>query len=569
MHIEQLGIRNFRGIKKLLWAPNRGLNCLVGPGDSGKTTVLDAIEMLFAERTNVNFDDLDFYDSTPANSIRITAVVGRLPTEYLREGRYGLLLSGYNEETCQWAPEPHEANGYAPVLTLQLDVDESFEPTWSIYIPTDTADKTQRLKFADRKEMAPARLGAYATRHLSWGKGSALSRVGAHPERLPASLNALLRGARDAFAEDSADTFAEVVKSITPALKNLGVDVRGELAANLDHTSFSANASGVALHDGNIPLRCMGTGSSRLAVAALQSTDSAGRHMFLVDELEFGLEPHRISLLMSYLRKRVEASGQVFTTTHSTATLREARFEEVFVCRRDADSGEMIVSPASTAATPALAAKQYIRDKGEALLARTVLVCEGQTEVALLKGFAEGADLLFQARNAALIDGGGANTPAVALHFAQLGYRTAILSDSDVPLAPKVAQTLAEANIPHFEWGDTRCTEQELMLGLDFPQRRDVLFRMAREVGEPRMLGEVSGAFRQRFDSIDQLTACLVDNDFARQLGGIAHSGKWIKKDYDLCFEIGAQVVNWQYVLGGGSMVDKLQKIFDWLAPHD
>ncbi|UVS99856.1 ATP-dependent nuclease [Burkholderia glumae] len=569
MHIEQLEISNFRGIKKLIWQPGRGLNCLVGPGDSGKTTVLDAIEVLFAERTNINFDDLDFYDSSPANTIRIRAVVGKLPTDYLREGRYGLFLSGFNPKARSWAPEPDEANGVLPALTLQLRVDESFEPTWSIYFARDAADTTQRLKFADRKEMAPARLGAYATRHLSWGKGSALSRVGAHPEKLPASLNALLRGARDAFAEDSAETFAEVVESIRPALAGLGVDVREELAANLDHTSFSASASGVALHDGKIPLRCMGTGSSRLAVAALQSVESAGRHLFLVDELEFGLEPHRISLLMSHLRKRVEASGQAFITTHSTATLREARFDEVFVCRRDAASGEMSISPASSTATPALAAKQYIRDKGEALLARTVLVCEGQTEVALLKGFAEGASLPFQARNAALIDGGGANTPNVALHFAELGYRTAVLSDSDVPLGPKVEQSLAAANIPHFEWGDTRCTEQELMLGLDLPQRQAVLVRMAREVGEPRLLGEASGEFRQRFDSIDQLGARLADNEFARQFGGIAHSGKWIKKDYDLCFEIGSQVVDWQYALGGGSMVDTLQKIFDWLDAHD
>ncbi|MEK6418271.1 MAG: AAA family ATPase [Burkholderia gladioli] len=569
MHIEQLEIYNFRGIKKLVWHPGRGLNCLVGPGDSGKTTVLDAIEMLFSERTNINFDDLDFYDSSPANTIVITAVVGGLSTDFLRENRYGMLLSGFNVAARRWSGEPQEADGFVPALTLRLIVDESFEPTWFIFIAREPEDRTQRIRFADRKEMAPARLGAYAARHLSWGRGSALSRVGAHPEKLPAALNALLRGARDAFAKDSSETFSEVVRAITPALANLGVKVQGQLAANLDHTSFSTNASGVALHDGNIPLRCMGTGSSRLAVAALQSADSSGQHLFLVDELEFGLEPHRISLLMSHLRKRVEESGQAFITTHSTTVLREARFDEVFICRRNDARSEVNISPASTAATPALAAKQYIRDKGDALLARTILVCEGQTEVALLKGFAEGTGMPFQARSAALIDGGGSSTTQVALHFSRLGYRTAVLTDSDVPLSPVGVQELTAARIPHFEWGDARCTEQELFLGLEYAQRLQVLNLLAREVGQPRLLGETLGTLRQRFESLEQLGTRLADNDFARQFGALAHSGRWIKRDYDLCFEIGANVVHWQHVLGGGSIVGHLENIFRWLDADD
>ncbi len=81
-----------------------------------------------------------------------------------------------------------------------------------------------------------------------------------------------------------------------------------------------------------VPFRCMGTGSARLAVAALQSAESALRHFLLIDEIEYGLEPHRISLLVSHLRKRVKSGGQVFITTHSTSVLREVRFGEVFVC---------------------------------------------------------------------------------------------------------------------------------------------------------------------------------------------------------------------------------------------
>jgi len=38
---------SFRGrtLKSLRWSPDAGINCLIGPGDSTKTTILDVIEL--------------------------------------------------------------------------------------------------------------------------------------------------------------------------------------------------------------------------------------------------------------------------------------------------------------------------------------------------------------------------------------------------------------------------------------------------------------------------------------------------------------------------------------------
>lgn len=38
-----LHIENFRGIKKFDHSFNGGMTCIIGRGDSGKTTILDAI----------------------------------------------------------------------------------------------------------------------------------------------------------------------------------------------------------------------------------------------------------------------------------------------------------------------------------------------------------------------------------------------------------------------------------------------------------------------------------------------------------------------------------------------
>jgi hypothetical protein len=568
VHIAALRVVNFRGIRELTLVPHRGVNALIGPGDSCKTTILDAIDLLLAERQSVTFDDLDFYDGNPANAIRICACIAGLPTDYLREDRYGLYLSGWNPTTLKWHPEPAENNGIGPVLTLELTVDETFEPIWSILLGSAPDDKSKRVRFNDRKEMAPARLGAYADRHLSWGRGSALQRVGAHPERLPAQLNELLRSARDTFAVKSAATFSDIIEMVSPDIEGLGVPVRDKLTANLDHTSFSMNASGVALHDGNVPFRCMGTGSARLAVAALQSAESAQRQFLLVDEIEYGLEPHRISLLVSHLRKRIETSGQVFLTTHSTSVLREVRFGEVFVCRRDG-TGKVEVKPSAATATEPLDAKRYIRDLGEALLTRSVLVCEGQTEVAILKGYAEGTQRQFQKFSATVIDGGGASAPAVAIHFASLGYRTALLTDSDTSIPPGFVASLNDKHIPHFEWGDKRCTEEELFLGTPLGLRSTLLKLIADEIGEPRALGELSNVVCQKLDRLDQAYAYLSDPNWLRQIGRLAHRSKWIKKDYDLCFRIGSHLATPTVPAGAPAHLPwQLDQIFGWLCSN-
>ncbi len=41
--IRQLSIERFRGIKSLKWNPADGMNVILGGGDIGKTTLLEAV----------------------------------------------------------------------------------------------------------------------------------------------------------------------------------------------------------------------------------------------------------------------------------------------------------------------------------------------------------------------------------------------------------------------------------------------------------------------------------------------------------------------------------------------
>lgn len=50
MHVRKIEITNFRSIKNLIWFPSKGINCVVGVGDSGKSTILDALEWCLGAR---------------------------------------------------------------------------------------------------------------------------------------------------------------------------------------------------------------------------------------------------------------------------------------------------------------------------------------------------------------------------------------------------------------------------------------------------------------------------------------------------------------------------------------
>jgi len=58
--VRKVEIQNFRAIKNFEWLPAAGINCLIGPGDSGKSSVLDALDYCAGARRNIQFSDAIF-----------------------------------------------------------------------------------------------------------------------------------------------------------------------------------------------------------------------------------------------------------------------------------------------------------------------------------------------------------------------------------------------------------------------------------------------------------------------------------------------------------------------------
>ena len=57
MHLKQVSVKGFRGIRCLDWTVKGTIIGLVGPGDSTKTTILDAIEYALSPRWSLPITD--------------------------------------------------------------------------------------------------------------------------------------------------------------------------------------------------------------------------------------------------------------------------------------------------------------------------------------------------------------------------------------------------------------------------------------------------------------------------------------------------------------------------------
>src|SRR5690606_4590966 len=73
--IRRLKIERFRGVKSLTWYPCPGLNVIIGGGDVGKTTILDAIALLLHPSNTYALMDTDYWRRDVESEFTIEAVM--------------------------------------------------------------------------------------------------------------------------------------------------------------------------------------------------------------------------------------------------------------------------------------------------------------------------------------------------------------------------------------------------------------------------------------------------------------------------------------------------------------
>lgn len=463
--IRKIEIRNFRSIGWLDWFPAAGINCLIGPGDSGKSTILDAIDFCLGARRNLAFCDDDFHRLQLDQPIQIRVTLGELDSHLRSMEAYGLYLRGFDFQSGAIEEEP--GSGLDTVLTVELVVGDDLEPQWRLVSDRAAAlGQSRGLSWADRVRLAPTRLGQSGEHNLSWKRGSILNKVSEERVSAASAIAQAAREARIAFGDKAKDQLGEALAAVQTTASRLGVPITGQVQALLDAHGVNFTGGTISLHGGDgVPLRGLGLGSVRLLVAGLQRHVAGDAPMILIDELEHGLEPHRIIRLLTELgAKETTQPLQAFVTSHSPVAVRELSVQQLHVVRRGPFGNT--VSWMGRAGD----VQGTVRKFPDALLARSVLVCEGASEVGLIRGL----DLDRQATNrpsltalgVALVDGGGDTTFTRAIAFQKMGYRTAVLRDSDVAVHRDLEADFLQAGGQVFKWSDGHALEDELFMSL-------------------------------------------------------------------------------------------------------
>lgn len=466
--IRRIEIENFRSIHSLVWHPGPGINCLVGPGDSGKSTILDAIDWCLGARRTLSASDTDFNGLDVSRPIIITLTLGELSDRLKNFEVYGDCLRGFDSLMEEVHDEP--GRFLETVLTLRLAISSDLEPVWSLYSERSAAaDPPRMLQWKDRVALAPVRLGQHPSYHLSWTRGSVLNRLSEERAEVGAALVTAARDARQAFGAQAEPKLKETLAKATEAAKSLGIPVGSTATALLDAHAVSFGDGMVALHtEAGVPLRNLGTGSARLMIAALHREAAGQSGPLLIDEVEHGLEPHRIHALLGTLGARAQDSvAQVFMTSHSPAVLAELDAPQLWVVRTT-PQGHEVLSPGTSNE-----AQGAIRKFPEAFLAKTILICEGASEVGLLRGIdrymVDNGSPSLKSLGIWCLDAGGGDADRGfkrAEVFLKLGFRVAVFQDNDKPPTDAILEQFVNDGGVLFTWREDRALEDELFASL-------------------------------------------------------------------------------------------------------
>ncbi len=280
------------------------------------------------------------------------------------------------------------------------------------------------------------------------------------------------RKAREAVSEMELDEWQQVADQAKAMVRDYGVRV-SDLRPGLDTRAVRFGQGVLSLYDGAVPLQAFGLGSKRLSALAMQEAGIGNASIILIDEMEHGLEPHRIRRLVKKLCVDRNV-GQVIMTSHSPTPVVALEVQDLRFTRHA--NGQLDVLACGDSGQAAL--QPVIRSCPMAVFARAVIVCEGKTEEALCEALsaawaASHGGEGFELRGIVAVNGGGSAAPQAAIQFAKLGYKIVLLADSDRTINPTVQQ-LNAAGVAVMLWDGNMATEQRIAADVPLAALQDI-----------------------------------------------------------------------------------------------
>lgn len=368
--VRRLLIERYRGIKKLDWWPRPGLNVILGAGDVGKTTILDALALLLSPTNSSVITDTDFWGRRRNEGFSIRAILSLPPSAGMDTQSTMLFPWDWNGRTAVVPALAEDgalpATPQTPVYKVMVHASPELDLNYAVVQPDG-----EEVAFSPnlRRAIGIVRLGGddRNDRDLRLVQGSALDRL-LSDKTLRARLGV------DFSQDDVKDTLqeegAQALRTLDSNFSKQSLPHNLGLGLNLGQGQSVSALIGLTAQPETVrlPLANWGAGTRRLASLAIAQACRSGCPITLIDEAERGLEPYRQRALVAGL---AQGTTQVFMTTHSATTLSAASPSTVWHLNSNGRIGSL--DPAKTT--------QHRQRDPEAFLARLAVICEGVTEV--------------------------------------------------------------------------------------------------------------------------------------------------------------------------------------------
>lgn len=451
-HISKISIKNYRGIKELTHEfGDEKFIVLIGRGDSGKSTILSAINVALSPSWNLSFSDLDFYNQDISQPIEIELTIKELPPVLLKESKFGFYLQNDLNEDCKPGKES---------IILKFSVDITLEPHWVLKARPETNIEDKAISGADRALFAANFIADYTDNQFAYNRQSPLYALtkasltdGGAIEHVKADL---IRTMASSIDKDKLNHLNTPLASLKQTAEMLGLNVN-DLCAQVDIKENPYTGNSIALHDDKLPYRLHGKGSKRLMSIAIQAELTKQGGIVLVDELEQGLEPDRIVTLTRILKQT--SSGQVFITTHSLNVVLEAEYNNLFVVCRGSNSLNVIGKELDS----------FRRTNPQVFFAKKIICCEGKTEVGFIRAIdswiRKKHNTSLSAKGVVIVDSKGGNQMyTFARKLFDIGYKTCVFADDDKSEELTVEKHLTdEKGIKLFLCDKGNCFEKQII----------------------------------------------------------------------------------------------------------
>lgn len=514
--ISYVKIENFRKLKHFEYQFNKDSNiiCIVGRGDSGKSTLLEAISLVLSPSWNIAFNDSDFTDIDVNNPIRIETIVYDLPDKLYTIVGTGLCTTFLNKQTLN---EEEPTDSSIEAVRIILTVASDLEPKWMM---ANTMTE-QPMRASDRAKLNVFLVSDFVDKHFSWNKGTPLASL-LKKEMMDTPVKDdtstvldIFREAKGKFDEANLEKFSGVEDKFVKTASKYGFSIE-DIKTSIDWKDLYYSEGRLCLHDGKIPFRLKGKGSKRLLSIALQLSLLEGSGIILIDEVEQGLEPDRVQQFVTTLKK--ESGAQIFLTTHSSSVAVELSVRDIFKM-----NGMTLYNFPKNGISQSLA-----RTNPEAFFAKRLIIAEGSTEVGILRAvndFLQKEGFNLSTKGIRIVNGGGASKMITYCKvFLDAGYDVCFLCDNDRQEDNVIIAELREKSVTIIQTEDNLCAEKQLFKDLSWNAVNQLFeYGKIHASNEAIKRLKMTGFLNDNNELIDDSTG-------VREMLGVLSSGKGIDK---------------------------------------